>query len=174
MGQRLMPSRAVLLMTLLLLASAPSQAAQPPASPAPVVEFDHDGQAVEGFVLYATRRQDGVQRRLDLGMPSKGKSGRFHAALPALAPGTWQLELAAYNSAGESPRTKAEPSEVRIDSPVRQPPPAATPPTAKTAAPGAREPSPQKPPPQKPSPQKKKKGAMGKLWGLIVGEDDPK
>jgi len=168
-----MPSRAVLLTTLLILASAPSQAAQPLASPA-VVEFDHDGQAVKGFVLYATRRQDGVQRRLDLGMPSKGKSGRFQAALPALAPGTWQLELAAYNSAGESSRTKAEPSEVRIDPPVRTPPPAATPPTAKAAATGARTPSPQKPPPEKPPPPKKKKGAMGKLWGLIVGEDDPK
>jgi len=164
-----MLSRAVLLITLLLPASAPSQVAQPPASPA-VVEFDHDGQAVKGFVLYATRLPDGFQRRLDLGMPSKGKSGRFQAALPALAPGTWQLELAAYNNAGESSRTKAEPSEFRIDSQVRKPPPAVTPPTAK--APGAGEPSPQKPPPQKPP--KKKKGAMGKLWGLIVGEDDPK
>ena len=171
-----MPSRAVLLTTLLMIPSAPSHAAQPLASPA-VVEFEHDGQAVKGFVLYATRRQDGVQRRFDLGIPSKAKTGRFRAALPALDPGTWQLELAAYNGAGESPRTKAEPSEVRIDPPVRQQPPAATPPTAKAPAPappGARKPTPQKPPPQKPPPPKKKKGAMGKLWGLIVGEDDPK
>ena len=132
-----------------------------------VVEFDHDGRGVEGFVLYATRREDGVQRRIDVGMASKAKSGRLQIALPTLEPGTWRLELAAYNGAGESPRAKADPAEIRID-------PAAKTPPSNVRPPAAAKPVPKTPPPaQKPAPPPKKKGAMGKLWSFIVGDDEP-
>ena len=166
--------RTALLLALLMLSAAGLGFAQSLAVPA-VVEFEHDGRGVNGFVLYATRREDGAQRRFDLGMASKTKSGRLQLALPLLEPGTWRLELAAYNTAGESPRANADPSEVRIAPTVRKPPPAVQPPaTAKDpTTPGVRKPS-TPPPPKPPPPPKKKKGAMGKLWSLIVGEDDPK
>jgi hypothetical protein len=145
--------------------------AQSLALPA-VIEFDHDGVGVTGFVLYATRREDGAQRRIDVRMPAKTKAGRWQVTLPTLEKGTWRLELAAYNGAGESPRAKADPPEVRIDPKISPKPPA--PPAVKAATkppPAAQKPT---PPPQKtPPPPKKKKGAMGKLWSLIVGDDEP-
>lgn len=139
------------------------------------IEFDHDGQGVKGFVLYATRKEDGVEQRIDLGMPTRGKSGRMQIAPPPLPSGIWRLELAAYNSAGESPRAKAEPFEVRLDDSSRKPPP-----SAKASSPAKAEPKspptaqPQSPQQQKPPPpSKKKKGGLGKLWRVIIGEDSP-
>ena len=131
---------------------------QVPVLPA-MLEFDHDGRGVNGFVLYATRREDGATRRIDLGMPKKTKSGRWQAEIPMLDKGTWRLELAAYNSAGESSRTKADPSEVRSD----PPPPAANPAPTRSAPPKS---APAKRP-------RSRKGVLGKLWSVIVGNDGP-
>jgi hypothetical protein len=136
--------------------------------PSPVLEFDQEGRGVKGYILYATRREDGVERRIDVGLPSKSATGRFRVPLPPLEKGTWRIELAAYNDAGESPRAKADPPEVRVVPEAPKPQPATkSPPAAK----GSPKPSPaaQKAPP----PQKKKKGAMGKLWTFIVGDDEP-
>jgi len=162
----------VLLTTSLLMTQLVQ--AQSLALPA-IIEFDHDGRDVKGFVLYATRKEDGVQKRIDVGMPTKAKSGRMQITLPALPKGTWRLELAAYNAAGESPRANADPSEVRLDdAPSKLPPNAKASPEPKAAPkspPGAHPPAPQqkKPPPS----PKKKAGALGKLWRVIVGDDGP-
>jgi hypothetical protein len=152
--------------------------------PSPVLEFDQEGRGVKGYILYATRREDGVERRIDVGLPSKPATGRFRVPLPPLEKGTWRIELAAYNDAGESPRAQADPPEVRIDGAASKPQPAtkSQPATeSQPAAKGSPKPSPaaqKAPPPQKkaqkaPPPQKKKKGAMGKLWTFIVGDDEP-
>lgn len=143
------------LLFVLFFVDAAAAQTQKLALPA-VIEFDHDGVGVKGFVLYATRREDGAERRIDVGMPVRIRSGRWQLSLPALEKGTWQLDLAAYNSAGESPRTQADPHVVRIDPRKIQP----APPVSSSK---------QKPPP----PPKKKKSAVGKLWGVIVGEDKP-
>jgi hypothetical protein len=134
----------------------------------PILEFEHEGTGVKGFVLYVTRREDGVERRIDVGLPSKSATRRFRVPLPPLEKGTWRIELAAYNDAGESPRAKADPPEVRIDPAASKLQPATK---SQPAAKGSPKPSPaaQKAPP----PQKKKKGAMGKLWTFIVGDDEP-
>jgi hypothetical protein len=167
-----MLSRALLLIVL-FLGSLPRPASAQTISLPAIVEFDHDGHGVKGFVLYATRREDGAERRFDLGMPSKARSGRFQIAVPTLEEGTWRFELAAYNGDGESPRAKANPGEVRVDRGRKSPaPPPASAKAPAPRSPGAGKPTP--PPSQKPPPPKKKKGAMKKLWGLIVGEDDPK
>jgi hypothetical protein len=162
---------------LLVTASVLAQLVEPQTLQLPaVLEFDHDGQGVKGFVLYAIRGEDGAQRRIDVGMPIKTKSGRWQLNLPALEKGTWQLELAAYNSAGESPRTPADPRVVTIDPRQIKPPPSPTSPPAAKGASSKPPPGAQKPPPstQKPPPSpKKKKGAFGKIWGVIVGEDKP-
>jgi hypothetical protein len=132
------------------------------------MEFEQVGHDIKGFVLYATRREDGAERRIDVGLPSKSATGRFRVPLPRLEKGTWRIELAAYNDAGESPRAMADPPEVRVDPEAPKPQPATK---SQPAAKGSPERSPaaQKAPP----PQKKKKGAMGKLWTFIVGDDEP-
>jgi hypothetical protein len=134
--------------------------------PSHALEFDQEGRDVKGYVLYATRREDGVERRIDVGLPSKSVAGRFRVPLPPLEKGTWRIELAAYNNAGESPRAMADPPEVRIDSAVNAQP--AT--KSQAAAKGSPKPSPAA---QKATPPKKKKGVMGKLWTFIVGDDEP-
>jgi hypothetical protein len=140
-----------------------------------VIEFDHDGRGVKGFVLYATRTEDGAQKRIDVGMPTKAKSGRMQIGLPPLPKGTWRLELAAYNAAGESPRANADPPEVRLDDAPSKPPPSAKgspePTPTPKSPPGAHAPPPQQKKP--PSPPKKKVSALGKLWKVIVGDDGP-
>jgi hypothetical protein len=163
---------AVLLLAVSCLLNTQSVGPQRLTTPA-VIEFDHDGRDVKGFVLYATRKEDGVQKRIDVGMPAKAKSGRLQITLPALPKGTWRLELAAYNSAGESARAMADPFEVRLEdeaprpaSTVKSPP---QPKAAPKSPPGASPPPPQKPPPPAP----KKKGGLGKLWRFIVGDDGP-
>jgi hypothetical protein len=149
---------AVSILTLLV---SPARA-QSPALPA-VLEFEHDGRDVKGFVLYATRREDGSTRRIDLGMPAKTKSGRWQLSVPMLEKGMWRLELAAYNGDGESARAKADPPEVRSD------PPAPT--SSPVAKPASR---PSAPPQNAPStPPKTKKGPFRKLWRVIVGADGP-
>jgi hypothetical protein len=145
---------------------ATSVLAQSPPTP-PVLEFEHEGTGVKGFVLYATRREDGVERRIDVGLPSKSATGRFRLPLPPLEKGTWRIELAAYNNAGESPRAKADPPEVRIDSAAPNVQPVMK---SQPAAKGSPKPSPAA---QKATPPKKKKGVMGKLWTFIVGDDKP-
>jgi hypothetical protein len=135
---------------------------------APVLEFEQEGHDIKGFVLYATRREDGVERRIDLGLPSKSAEGRFRVPLPPLEKGTWRIELATYNDAGEGPRAKAAPPEVRIDSAaptvlstVKSSPHAGGSPKP---SPGAKAPSPA---------PKKKAGVIRKLWTVIVGDDEP-
>ena len=133
--------------------------------PSQALEFDHEGRDVKGYVLYATRREDGVERRIDVGLPSKSDTGRFRVPLPPLEKGTWRIELAAYNDAGESPRAKTDPPEVRIDSTTPKAQPAMK---SQPAAKGSPKPSAA----QKATPPKKK-GVMGKLWTFIVGDDGP-
>jgi hypothetical protein len=144
-----------------LATSAPAQS----TPPSQALEFDHEGRDVKGYVLYATRREDGVERRIDVGLPSKSDTGRFRVPLPPLEKGTWRIELAAYNDAGESPRAKTDPPEVRIDSTPKAQPAIKSQPAAK----GSPKPSPAA---QKATPPKKK-GVMGKLWTFIVGDDGP-
>jgi hypothetical protein len=71
-----------------------------PASPA--LEFEQEGHDIRGFVSNATRREDGVERRSSLALPSKSATGRFRLPLPPLEKGSWWIELTAYNDAGES------------------------------------------------------------------------
>ena len=145
-----------------LATSVPAQS----TPPSQALEFDHEGRDVKGYVLYATRREDGVERRIDIGLPSKSDTGRFRVPLPPLEKGTWRIELAAYNDAGESPRAKTDPPEVRIDSTTPKAQPAIK---SQPAAKGSPKPSPAA---QKATPPKKK-GVMGKLWTFIVGDDGP-
>jgi hypothetical protein len=46
-----------------------------------IVEFEQVGQNIKGFVLYATRREDGLERRIDIGLPSKSVAGRLMGKL---------------------------------------------------------------------------------------------
>jgi hypothetical protein len=133
----------------------------------PILEFEHEGSGLKGFVLYATRREDGVERRIDVGLPNKSATGHFQLSLPALEKGTWRIELTAYNDAGESPRAKADPPEVRIDGAAPNQQPAVKSPPAVKGSPKA------PPATQKPPSPPKKKGTMRKLWTFIVGDDEP-
>jgi hypothetical protein len=126
-----------------------------------ILEFEHDGRDVKGFVVYATRREDGTERRIDVGLPPRSGSGRFRLSVPALARGTWRVELAAYNDAGEGPRAPADPSELKIESPPSMgPAPPGKPPKAE-------------PENTRPAKEQKKGGALRKLWRIIVGDDGP-
>ncbi len=151
----------------LFLLCAPSGVAQS-LPPSPAIEFDDLGRDVVGYVLYATRKEDGVERRIDLGRPRPATGGRVRVQVPQLQSGTWRLELAAYNDAGESPRAPASPSEIRVSGPARSAAAGAAkqPPAGKSAA---------APPKQNSSSGKdrKKGSAIGKLWRVIVGSDNP-
>jgi hypothetical protein len=150
-----------------LLVIAPSAVAQS-LPPSPSIEFDDSSREVTGYVLYATRKEDGIERRFDLGRPRPGEGGRVRVEVPQLETGTWRLELAAYNDAGESPRAPASPSEIRVSGPARSAAAGAAkqPPAGKAAA---------APPKQNSSSGKdrKKGSAIGKLWRVIVGSDNP-
>jgi hypothetical protein len=166
--RRILPARQLgwvggaLIVVALLLLATPVVAQNLPTSP--ILEFDQAGPDVKGYVLYVTRREDGVSRRIEVGLPSKSPSGRLQVPLPPLEKGTWRVELAAYNDAGESPRAKAEPPEIRVDPASPQKPPAAKGESKRPPEP-AKKPAPPKDP--------KKTGAMGKLWRFIVGSDEP-
>jgi hypothetical protein len=138
-----------------------SQAQSPPSA---IITFDHDGQSVVGFAVYATRREDGAKRRLDLGHLNT-VNGRYRVTLPPLEDGTWRLEVAAYNDAGESPRIPADPGELRVGDPGK----------VRVAAPNPPKPgggtTPAKPPPQAAPGEPQKGGGLKKLWRIIVGDD---
>jgi hypothetical protein len=110
------------------------------------ISFEHDGKAVAGFVAYATA-EGAPAIRFDFGSIRPDRNGKVVARMPALPPGIYRLEIAAYNSAGESPRVQAAPARFRV-----------------TEQKGAR-------PSRKESP-KPKRSFLGKLYGAVVGSDE--
>jgi hypothetical protein len=133
-----------------------------PASPA--LEFEQEGHDIRGFVSNATRREDGVERRSSLALPSKSATGRFRLPLPPLEKGSWWIELTAYNDAGESQGRSSRSSHRWRPAGF----------AARSKSPPAAKGSPKAPPAtQKPPVPPKKKGTMGKLWTFIVGDDEP-
>ena len=74
-------------------------------SPSPaVVEFEHEGRDVEGVRAVRDAARGRCPARIDLGHAVKGEAGDSGCALPrAREPGTWRLELAAYNERGREP-----------------------------------------------------------------------
>jgi hypothetical protein len=138
--------------------------------PAPRVLFDHDGQGVTGFALYA-QPEKGKAIRIDLGLVLADRNGGRSVTVPALPDGTYTLSVAAYNRAGESARVGAAPARIT----VRQKQ------AAVINAPGQRAPDPlplppaevsASAPPPSPSPvSSKPKKPLGRLWRAVVGDD---
>lgn len=153
-------------MNALLLAGALCLAGAPPdgASETPTLTLEHDGRNLTGFVVYATRQEDGERRRFDAGLPERSPDGEYRIQLPPLDDGTWRFQVAAYNGAGESAAvavngptlTVGDPGKVRAaarDRPRRQERSAST--------------------PKKPAETAEEKGVLRRLWRVIVGGDDP-
>lgn len=76
------------------------------------VSFEHDGQGVTGFVLYATPEEG--KARIDLGLIPVGERGMGSILLPVLPEGTFALSVAAYSAAGESAPAPASPAYVTV------------------------------------------------------------
>jgi len=77
------------------------------------ISFEHDGVGVQGFALYFIDAQ-GRSIRIDIGKLRIDKSGKAVAKLPQLPPGTYSVDVVAYNQAGESPRVRAQPSQFTV------------------------------------------------------------
>jgi hypothetical protein len=77
------------------------------------LSFDHDGVNVSGFVVYLTR-EGGPASRIDLGALRADAKGHRTTAIPHLPAGTYRVEIAAYNGAGESPRVPATPPRFEV------------------------------------------------------------
>src|SRR3954467_10241765 len=90
-------------------------AASRPATGTTSISFEHDSKGVTGFAAYVT--PDGAQAlRIDLGLVKPNGAGKIVAHLPELPPGTYTIEVVAYNTAGESQRIPASPSPVTVSS----------------------------------------------------------
>lgn len=143
------------------------------------IVFQHEGKNISGFVLYL-EPQTGATVRLDLGPLVPDAKGQYSALLPAVPPGTYKVEIAAYNSAGESPRVPADPATLKVSAPaamsghshegVVSPPPArqaSEPPKTTQSDNDAKKQS---------DPKKdgdaKKDGVGKKFWKVLVGDDD--
>jgi hypothetical protein len=131
------------------------------------ITFQHDGDGVTGFALYAESR-DAKPVRVDLGMVPADARGNRTVVVPSLPDGTYALSVAAYNAKAESARVPAAPATVRFkaglsnvdtgDAPARQA--AATPPVVPAPVDAPREAAAERP-----------KGAMGRFWRILVGDD---
>lgn len=131
------------------------------ATKAPRIAFEHDGKDVSGFVVYLSP-QAGTPIRLDLGRRAPDATGHIVVVLPDVPLDTYRVEIAAYNSAGESPRTVATPASLTFGS-------AAAPGHDHGASAAAHTPT---PPDSKPSTDAtKKKSGLGRLWQVLVGDD---
>jgi hypothetical protein len=137
------------------------------AQSAALITFQHDGDGVTGFALYAESR-DAKPARVDLGMVPADARGNRTVVVPPLPDGTYALSVAAYNAKAESVRVPAAPAIVRVkngltdvdrgDAPARQ---AAAPPPVAPAAKGA----PAEGAAERPA------GALGRFWRILVGDD---
>jgi hypothetical protein len=150
------------ILAILLALSYGSILAQTSPTATPTVTFRHDAKNVTGFAVYATRREDGATRRLQIEVPRREENGEFRVTLPPLEPGTWRIAIAAYNAAGESPRVPTDPPELRIEGQSPQKKAKEPPPPKPKVAP--------KSPSSQPSSSKPKGGFLGKVWRVIVGQ----
>src|SRR5262245_6553394 len=91
--------------------------------PARIV-FQHDGQNISGFALYLLP-DNGSPIRIDLGLLKPDANGNVSASLPPLPAGSYRVEIAAYNAAGESSRAPADPPSIIVT--PTSPEPAAAP-----------------------------------------------
>ena len=136
--------------------------------PAPRVSFEHDGQGVTGFALYA-QPEKGKAIRIDVGLVLADGNGGRSVALPSLPDGSYTLSIAAYNSVGESLRVATSPERVSVKghkiAAERTPAPETV---AAPAPPAAASPATSSAKPTKPE----KKGGLGRIWRAVVGEDD--
>jgi len=134
------------------------------------ITFEHDGRDVTGFALYL-RRDAGEWVRFDLGALRPDGAGRISAKLPPLGDGVYTMEVASYNRTAESPHVAANPGRFQIAGSVRQDAAA----TSSTGAPpaaasGAPDPPLTQPPDTSPN-STPKRGILGRLWILVVGDD---
>ena len=104
-------SRTIALLVIIVLVRAPGAAAQDadrPVNPTRLT-FEHTGESVSGFAIYLSR--DGApEERVDIGRGTRDRDGRVVVDLTTLPDGTYRIEVAAYNSAGEGARVSPEPA----------------------------------------------------------------
>jgi hypothetical protein len=182
-----MRSRLLTAALLMLLAWLPvaGQSTTPDLVNPSSISFEHDGKDVTGFVAYITA-QGAPPLRIDLGPLRPDGKGMVVARIPGLAPGSYSIEVAAYNQAGESPRVPTAPARFRIidqqaaaappelartPAPAPAPVPAPPEPARVAAAAPAPAPAPERTPATKEQP-KAKRSFLGKLYGAVVGSDD--
>jgi hypothetical protein len=132
------------------------------------ISFEQDGKDVTGFVAYVTA-EGAAPLRIELGPLRPDNKGKVVARIPVLSPGNYSIQVAAYNTAGESPRVPAVPIRFRI---TGQNSAAAQSIQASTPTPGVVEPdkSAKKEPAKATS--KKKSGIFGRVYGAVVGSDE--
>ena len=164
-----MKMRAFLVASLIVESLVIPSAAQQPTAPTPPVDpssisFEHDGVGVKGYALYIADAQ-GLAIRIDVGLLRRDKSGKVVAPLPPLPPGTYSVDVVAYNQAGESPRVRAQPSEFTLTRFSGSKPEA----TAKSKAPKTPDDDHHKA--QEAAP-KAKGGFLSRVYRGIVGSDD--
>jgi hypothetical protein len=129
------------------------------------ITFEHDGEGVSGFVLYA-EPESGKALRFDLGLVATDRSGKRTMSLPLLPDGTYRLSVSAYNGAGESARVPASPSRIVVKATPTKVLPDASAGHSTSGQPGESEPVPASAPSDRP-----KENGLGRLWRILVGED---
>lgn len=94
-------------------------ATEAPGTAGPMITLEHDGRDLDGFVVYLSRDGDGKLLRIDVGLPEREATGRYSFRLPVPDLGLWTVEVAAYNTIGESPRVRSDPPQFRVRNPSR-------------------------------------------------------
>jgi hypothetical protein len=156
------------LLQLVIGGSALAQEKAPPQGSR--IAFQHDGRGVIGFVLYA-KPENGPELRIDLGHLVPDATGSVTVPMPALPPGRYVIEVAAYNDAGESPRVSASPSRLTVTAGAPGSSPAEAAPPAATAPASAPQPVERAPSPSAPQATTPKSGFWSRFWRFLVGED---
>ena len=129
------------------------------------ISFEHDGVGVKGFALYFMDAQ-GRSIRIDVGKLRIDKTGKAVAKLPRLPPGTYSVDVVAYNKAGESPRAHAQPSQFIVTGAKSHERDLTG---ASTAPPKSSPPDHAKEDESAPQP---KRGLLSRVYRGIVGADD--
>lgn len=155
----------MLCMAVLLVAAASFVAASLGQSgPEPrMIVFEHDGVDTTGYALYVTGK-GGKEQRFDLGYVAPDPTGTIRLPLPNLAPGTYQLAVAAYKGTNESARIPAAPPQITIGRNSPQPAEPVATPVPIPDAPAAVPPGPRKEPTEG-------SGIFRWLWRLLAGSD---
>lgn len=150
-------------------------ATETPEAAGPLITLEHDGQDLDGFVVYLSREGDGTVLRIDVGLPERDATSRYAFRLPVPDLGLWTVEVAAYNTVGESPRVRSDPPQFRVRNPSRDDEifSARTGTRGREVSAEQAKDAPEKTGEDSAARDERNEGVLRRFWQLLIGADAP-